>query len=207
MQGARSFNAYRWYQQLRCGNDRLRAWDIGACAATANKCLHAVPGVSFVVLRRELLPPGESPKRNLYLDLETYCRHQDANSTPFTQPVQSYYALDEALAEFRDHGGRQARHRHYHKLVEQTRNGLRRLGIRPLMESDDSSVVLNSFELPSGFDYQSFHDRLKENGFVIYAGQGDLATRIFRISTMGAVTAADIDRLLQAITRIVGAAA
>lgn len=184
----------------------FEAWSIGACAATANKCLHSVPGVSFVVLRRELLPSSESPKRNLYLDLEAYCRHQDANGTPFTQSVQCYYALDEALSEFHDLGGWRARYQHYHNLVQQTRDGLRRLGIRPLMKSHDSSVVLNSYELPSGFDYETFHDQLKENGFVIYAGQGELAKRIFRISTMGAITAADIDRLLQAITRIMGAA-
>lgn len=182
----------------------FEAWNIGACAATANKCLHGVPGVSFVVLRRELLPPSGSPKRSLYLDLETYCRHQDANGTPFTQSVQSFYALEEALSELQDQGGWQARHQHYQDLVEQTRNGLLSLGIRPLMNSEDSSVVLNSFELPPGFDYETLHDRLKENGFVIYAGQGELAKRIFRLSTMGAITAADIHRLLQAITRIVG---
>ena len=38
---------------------------------------------------------------------------------------------------------------------------------------------------------------LKANGFVIYAGQGDLARSLFRISTMGCVTAADLDRLLR----------
>ena len=135
----------------------FEAWNIGACAATANKCLHAVPGVSFVVLRRELLPSGEWPKRNLYLDLGAYCRHQDANGTPFTQSVQNYYALDEALFEFQDQGGRQVRYQHYRDLVDQTRNGLNNLGIRPLMKSDDSSVVLTSFELPSGFDYETFH--------------------------------------------------
>jgi len=41
------------------------------------------------------------------------------------------------------------------------------------------------------------HDALKARGFVIYAGQGNLSERLFRISTMGEVSAAHIDRLLE----------
>ena len=38
---------------------------------------------------------------------------------------------------------------------------------------------------------------LAARGFVIYAGQGGLSAELFRISTMGNIRAADIDRLLQ----------
>jgi 2-aminoethylphosphonate-pyruvate transaminase len=40
-----------------------------ACAATANKCLHGVPGVSFVVVSRAVLSHPDGPRRSLYLDL------------------------------------------------------------------------------------------------------------------------------------------
>jgi 2-aminoethylphosphonate-pyruvate transaminase len=40
------------------------------------------------------------------------------------------------------------------------------------------------------------HDQLKAEGFVIYAGQGGLAKSLFRISTMGNLTDADIERLI-----------
>jgi 2-aminoethylphosphonate-pyruvate transaminase len=46
------------------------------------------------------------------------------------------------------------------------------------------------------------HDALKAEGFVIYAGQGNLAKSLFRISTMGEVTSGDIDRLLQCFTQL-----
>lgn len=39
---------------------------------------------------------------------------------------------------------------------------------------------------------------LQDQGFVIYPGQGALARSIFRISTMGAVMPADMDRILAA---------
>jgi len=47
------------------------------------------------------------------------------------------------------------------------------------------------------------HDALKAEGFVIYAGQSHLTSTLFRISTMGDVSPADIDRLLKIFARTV----
>lgn len=178
-------------------------WRIGAAAATANKCLHGVPGVSFVILRRDQLPATDSPKRSLYLDLETYCRLQDDDNTPFTQSVQTFYALDEALSELEDQGGWRARHQRYRQLVNQVRAGLTDLGMEPLLNQEDSSVVLNSFKLPQAIDYGSLHDQLRREGFVIYAGQGRFAMSIFRISTMGDITSENIERFIDAMGNVV----
>lgn len=174
-------------------------WGISACAATANKCLHGVPGTSFVLARRDALSANGTPPRTLYLDLSTYCREQDKGGTPFTQSVQTFYALAEALAEFDEEGGWRVRHERYAALASQVREGLRAMGIRPLLPEGASSVVLNAYHLPDGVGYEQLHDHLKAHGFVIYSGQGALARSIFRVSTMGAVTAADMDRLLAAL--------
>ena len=48
------------------------------------------------------------------------------------------------------------------------------------------------------------HDALKARGFVIYAGQGGLSAELFRISTMGNIHAADIDRLLRGFSELAG---
>lgn len=48
----------------------------------------------------------------------------------------------------------------------------------------------------------ALHDALKADGFVIYAGQGDLSKTLFRISTMGDLMPADIDRLLASFARL-----
>jgi 2-aminoethylphosphonate-pyruvate transaminase len=132
-----------------------------AVAATANKCLHAVPGASLVLVRRAAL--SQAASRTYYLDLGRLARMQDQRNTPFTPAVHAYYALVEALREFADEGGRAARYKRYAALAEQVR------------------AVLAT----------------KAEGFVIYAGQGDLAQTLFRISTMGHVTPADLSRLLK----------
>jgi 2-aminoethylphosphonate-pyruvate transaminase len=61
-------------------------------------------------------------------------------------------------------------------------------------------VVLRAYRLPSGVDYATLHDTMKKNGFVIYAGQGDLSNSLFRISTMGAVTSQDMERMVACFT-------
>jgi 2-aminoethylphosphonate-pyruvate transaminase len=170
-----------------------------AVAATANKCLHGVPGASFVIARRTALAKAAS--RTYYLDLGRLARMQDQRNTPFTPAVHAYYALVEALREFADEGGRVARFKRYAALAEQVRAGLADLGINPVIPAEQSSVVLRSYHLPAGTSYSKLHDELKAQGFVIYAGQGDLSRMLFRISTMGAVSSADMTRLLKCFAR------
>ncbi len=178
-------------------------WGITACAATANKCLHGVPGTSFVILRRDALPSADTIPRTLYLDLTTYCQQQDKGGTPFTQSVQTFYALAEALQEMAETGGWRARHSYYSQLANLVRNGLISIGIKPLLPSGSSSVVLNAYYLPDNFSYEEFHDQLKAQDFVIYSGQGNLAQSIFRVSTMGAITQADMERFVSVVKQII----
>jgi 2-aminoethylphosphonate-pyruvate transaminase len=173
---------------------------VAAVAATANKCLHGVPGASFVLLRRAALEQAVS--RAYYLDLVRLARMQDQRGTPFTPAVHAYYALVEALREFAEQGGRAARHRHYAALAEQVRAGFAALGIDSLIAPDQSSVVLRAYRLPPGLSYGALHDAVKADGFVIYAGQGELAKTLFRISTMGDLTSADMDRLVACFARL-----
>lgn len=178
-------------------------WNIAACAATANKCLHGVPGVSMVMVRREDLRRGAAVPRSLYLDLSTYLAQQDARGTPYTQSVQCFYALDEALQELRARGGRSKRQQQYRRHLRIIRTGLLRLGIKPLLAENESSCVLHAYHLPQGISYQQLHDGLKKKGFVIYAGQGKLARTLFRVSAMGAITDSDMRRFVSAVASIV----
>ena len=173
---------------------------LSAVAATANKCLHGVPGVAFVIVRRKDLQNAAS--RTYYLDLARLARLQGERNTPFTPAIHAYYALVEALREFEEQGGRAARYDGYAALAERVRIGLAALGVTAAIPAGESSVVLRAYNLPAGVSYARLHDGLKADGFVIYAGQGNLSKSLFRISTMGNLTSADIDRLLQCFARL-----
>ncbi|MDN7862176.1 2-aminoethylphosphonate aminotransferase [Burkholderia multivorans] len=174
--------------------------DIDAVAATANKCLHGVPGAAFVIVRRSALANAAS--RTYYLDLGRLAKLQDQRNTPFTPSVHAYYALVEALREFDEAGGWRARHARYKALANQAQAGLAARGMPLVLPEGASSVVLRAYRLPQGVTYEALHDGLKARGFVIYAGQGGLSKELFRISTMGAIEAADVERLLDGFSEL-----
>ena len=174
-------------------------WNLEACAATANKCLHGVPGASFVLARDDAFDRS-SGSPSVYLDLHRYRRAQETGYSPFTQSPQVLYALDEALAELADDGGWQARRSRYRGLTDRVRRGLADIGVQPLLAADVSSSMLTSYDLPAGASYDRLHDRLKDDGYVIYAGQGFLDGRIFRIAVMGDLDAVDMDRVVESAT-------
>ncbi|MCA8313491.1 2-aminoethylphosphonate aminotransferase [Burkholderia multivorans] len=174
--------------------------DIDAIAATANKCLHGVPGAAFVIVRRSALANAAS--RTYYLDLGRLAKLQDQRNTPFTPSVHAYYALVEALREFDEAGGWRARHARYKALADQAQAGLAARGMPLVLPEGASSVVLRAYRLPQGVTYEALHDGLKARGFVIYAGQGGLSKELFRISTMGAIEAADVERLLDGFSEL-----
>lgn len=180
-------------EDLRCAE-----WNLVAAAATANKCLHGVPGTAFVLARREALASCADNADSLYLDLHQMFREQDAGWSPFTPSVQSFFALHEALCEFEEAGGCNARRARYTALSARLRCALAGLGAPLLLPEPDSASMLTAFKLPAAIGYERLHDGLKAAGFTIYAGQGWLAPEIFRIATMGAIADADIERLLDA---------
>jgi len=175
------------------------AWNLEACAATANKCLHGVPGVSFVLVKGSLFESRPSAAASLYLDLYPYYKEQQQGYFPFTSAVHVNYAFREALIELEEMGGQIARYRHYHTLSQQIRRGFKQLGIQTFLDEQDYSVVLTSFKLPSNTTYEQLHQSLKKNGVVIYAGQERLKSSIFRIANMGNIQSNDIERLFNCI--------
>jgi 2-aminoethylphosphonate-pyruvate transaminase len=184
---------------------RFEEWNLEACAATANKCLHGIPGAAFVVARDTAFDrPTGSP--SVYLDLHRYRKAQETGYSPFTQAPHVLYALDEALQELADAGGWEARRSHYRSLTDRVRQGLRDLGVAPLLEPAESSAMLTAYHLPAGASYDRLHDQLKDDGYVIYAGQGFLDGRIFRIAVMGDLMLSDVDRVVASATGVLAPA-
>jgi 2-aminoethylphosphonate-pyruvate transaminase len=176
-----------------------------AIAATANKCLHGIPGLAMVLCRRAALQQEIAP-RTLSLHLPLWAEQQAKRSTPFTPPVNGLLGLDQALKELAKQGGWKSRRAHYRKLAARVADTCRQLGVREWLPASESSCVLRSYHLPAGLTYNRLHDGLKQQGFVIYAGQGKLAEQLFRISTMGEISDYDMARLEQALRQVIAGA-
>lgn len=182
------------------GGEEIRwaDWNVLGAAATANKCLHGVPGICFVLAKKSAFT-GTSGATSVYLDLFRYQKEQLKGWSPFTQATHAMVAFQEALAELDDQGGWPKRNARYRALTSQSMRGLAEMGIGVLLESEQAySSILTSYHLPKGLTYERLHDHLRSEGFVIYAGQGQFHGGIFRIAVMGDLTESDIERLLAA---------
>jgi len=167
-------------------------------AGTAGKCIQGFPGVSFVLVRKGFLERMRAyPKRSWYLHLTHYVDDQGRGTIPFTPAVQIYYAFDEALNELLEEGVAK-RIQRYKKMAMLIRERMAKIGIKSVLPPDRQSNSITAYHLPEGLAYQTLHDRLKAEGYVIYAGQGNLENKIFRIANMGALTEAQFTAFLDA---------
>jgi 2-aminoethylphosphonate-pyruvate transaminase len=180
----------------------VAAVGVDLCVGTANKCIQGLPGVSFVLVQNTDMERMQAfPPRTLYLHLPMLYAHQQRETTPFTPAIQAMYALDEALQELLEEGVTQ-RIARYRMAASQLREGFESLGLKCLLPPDLRSNTITSLELPAGFTYEALHDALKARGYVIYAGQGDLAARVFRIANMGHLTRNRFQGFLAALSEV-----
>lgn len=171
-------------------------------AGTAGKCIQGFPGVSFVLVRKGFLERMRAyPKRSWYLHLTHYVDNEGRGTTPFTPAVQLYYAFDEALNELLEEGVAK-RIQRYKKMAALIRDRMAKLSVKPVLTPDRQSNSLTAYYLPEALSYQVLHDRLKDQGYVIYAGQGNLENRIFRVANMGALTEEQFTGFLDTFERI-----
>ncbi len=171
--------------------------NIDVCYASANKCLHAVSGASFMCVaprvwsRIEQLNP-----RSYYLDLRRYRRYMDELAqTPFTPAVSVYFALDAACAEFLA-DGHEARFEMYRTRNEQLRRGLEALGMHSFTHTGSESSSIVTCKLPDGIAFDALYDAVKARGVVLYGCKGVLADRYMQIANMGYLPDTAIDDFL-----------
>jgi len=137
----------------------------------SSKCLESMPGVAAVLWRTDLSAYPTIP----VLGVTAY-----AKGMPSTPNVQAMVALDTAL-DILESEDRPAR---YRRLVGAVWEAGSR-NFEPLLEERHRSWVLTSFRL-GGRDPDELFASALEHGYVIYHGQQELRSEIFRVANMGA---------------------
>ncbi len=177
--------------------DEIDFKSIDIAVGTANKCIQGFPGVSFVLLReKDLERLRKIPERSLYFNLTGYHKAQEKGGLLFTPAIPAHYALDVALDELIEETVA-SRVQRYADAAKILRTGFKDIGLEFLIPEGWRSNCLTGLRLPKGVGYEKLHAELKANGFIIYAGQGNLSDTIFRIANMGDITNEEFERFLQ----------
>lgn len=186
------------------GEDIDFGWGLDAVLGTANKCIRGVPGVSFAVLSPNFLRIARNrERRTYYSDLLTHYQREQKNETPFTPPVHSLFAFREALRETLDEGV-DNRIIHYRNISKLIRVGLKDAGLRLYLAEELYSNTMTSVYLPSGVTYETLHDRIKSQGFIIYNSQGHLRGEVFMMGNVGLIGDRDIHDFLTVLRQVLG---
>lgn len=166
-------------------------WGLDAVYSGSQKCLSCVPGLSpltFSSKAVEKIQARTTPVQSWFLDQSLvlgYWSGEGKRSYHHTAPVNSLYALHEALLRLKNEGLEQAWQRHA-VAHEQLKSGLEQLGIEFVVDEKDRLPQLNAVYIPDGVDDAAVRQHLLETyNLEIGAGLGALAGKAWRIGLMG----------------------
>ncbi|MBY4677198.1 alanine--glyoxylate aminotransferase family protein [Marinobacterium sp. CAU 1594] len=170
---------------------KLDEWGIDAVYSGTQKCLSCPPGISPVSFSEravETVQKRSGTVPSWFLDKKLVMGYWGGGAKRayhHTAPVNSLYALHEALVMLQEEGLENAwtRHQLHHQAL---RAGLEAMGISFLVDEAYRLPQLNSVMIPDGVDDAALRSALlNDYSLEIGAGLGDFAGKVWRIGLMG----------------------
>lgn len=187
---------------------------VDAAFSGTQKCLNAPPGLApFTAGPRALekLRDRETRVRSWYFDLSLVLSYwkpgSGARAYHHTAPINSVYALHEALLIVLEEGLGNRWHRHA-EAHDRLLAALRSLGFERLAPEGEHLPSLLAVTPPDGIDVEGVRGRLlSEHGIEVSAGVGELKGQVWRVGVMGAGAEREPqERLVRAVATELGAA-
>ena len=178
-----------------------RTLPFDAVIAASGKCLEGVPGMGFVIARRDALEDAAGNCHSLALDLHDQWKYmQKTTQWRFTPPTHVVVALHAALEQYAEEGGLAARGRRYADNCAALIAGMQAIGLRPFLAADIQAPIIVTFHAPidPGYNFKTFYEGVRARGFVLYPGK---LTEVdtFRVGCIGALGVHDIAKVVAGI--------
>jgi 2-aminoethylphosphonate-pyruvate transaminase len=158
-------------------------------ASTSNKNIQGMAGVAFVFCRKEALEAVKNyPMRNYYLNLwDQYQNFKKTKQTRFTPPVQTLYALRQAIIETKLETT-EKRYTRSSACWDCLVQGVKKLGLKMLVPEEVQSKLITAIIDPPtpAYHFDTLHDLARGHGFTIYPGKLSDANT-FRIANIGGI--------------------
>lgn len=182
----------------------MQKQNISYLAASSNKNIQGMAGVGFVIAKKSSL---ESLKdinpRTFYLSLyEQYENFIKTHQMRFTPPVQTLYALKQAIIEAKEEGI-ENRYKRYSKSWKTLTNTLKEMDLSYLVDDKYHSKIITSIHMPNGVDFDGMHDYFYERDFTIYPGKvAEFDT--FRVANIGQIDSEDMGKFIELLKEYLG---
>jgi aspartate aminotransferase-like enzyme len=176
---------------------------IDVLVTASQKAWMAPPGLAMIAVSDEAWNRHSTAKMpRYYFDITKYREFSEKNQTPATPAVTTLYGLDASLQMMVKEGKENVFARHL-DLMNYTRNGLKKLGLKLFVDEQFASPTVTSFVPPDGMDPHDILTTLKTKYDIVLAGgMGDTKGKILRVAHMGYVSKKEIDEVLHALKNI-----
>jgi 2-aminoethylphosphonate-pyruvate transaminase len=174
----------------------MKKQHISYLAASSNKNIQGMAGVGFVIAKKSSLESlKEIEPRTFYLSLyEQYQNFIKTHQMRFTPPVQTLYALKQAIFEAKEEGI-ENRYNRYVKSWKLLTTSLKEMNLAYLVDDENHSKIITSIFIPDGVDFDMMHDYFYDKGFTIYPGKvEDFNT--FRVANIGEIDCHDMEKFV-----------
>ena len=170
---------------------KVAVWGIVAIYSGTHKCLSCVPGlspISFGERAVERIKNRASKVQSWFMDMNLvmgYWGQGTKRAYHHTAPINTLYALHEALVMLQEEGLENAwqRHEHHHQALKA---GIEAMGLEFVVAEPYRLPQLNAIRVPAGVDEAAVrYALLQRYQLEIGAGLGSLAGKIWRIGLMG----------------------
>ncbi len=172
----------------------IEAEHIDFVMSSAQKGLAGMTGASWTVGKiDEIVKSKAYPTRSYYCNLYMqYDFFERVGEMHFTPPVQTIYALRQAIEEYWAEG-EQARWARLTKCWEAIHQGLAELGLASVIDKAIQGRLVVTVKAPDDdkFDFSKLHDYCYARGFTIDPGKM-FGMKTFRLCNLGIITEADI---------------
>ncbi len=170
---------------------------IAFCSSSSSKAIGSYPGLSFVIGKKDAFEKLKTlPVKSTYLNLYNfYAFIKNYSQTPNTPAVHLFYALEQALINILDEGVAK-RHAAIRYKANLLRAGMRKLGLKFVINQKDMSSVLTTVYIPAHADVNVFRQKLRDKSIIIYEGKGCFKNRVFQVGNIGELSFNDIQFFL-----------
>lgn len=168
-------------------------------ASTSNKNIQGMAGAAFVLCQNTALQKiKDYPMRSFYLNLQA--QHEyflKTKQTRFTPPVQTLYALRQAIIETKIETVK-ARWRRISDCWDTLVKTVDELGLKMLVPREVQSKLITAIIEPDNgkYNFETMHDLARKQGFTIYPGKLSEANT-FRIANIGDIQVFEMERFTE----------
>jgi aspartate aminotransferase-like enzyme len=177
---------------LGAANVPVDEWGLDVVGSGSQKGYMIPPGLGFVSVSAKAWEAYKTAKLpRYYLDLGKYRKDAAKNTTPFTPPVNLFFALQESLKIMRAEGLTAIFARHQRQM-QATRAAAQAMNL-PLFAPDAAASPAITAIAPEGVDAEAIRTLMRKKFDIALAGgQDHLKGKIFRIGHLGFVSDRDI---------------